>query len=141
MTEHDKNNIMLAEYVGYKTVTISSKDKDFDEQMKKSDLVWIGNDEIKFTKGEKAGNKWSPFFKCFQAEMIIDKIISENKGCVLLITSPVEKNDNWSFSIGDLLDKKENQYFVTTEVCGVGNKYNKARYDFMLKYVSKRMKK
>jgi len=137
MTENDKNNILLAEFAGYKVFTGTTKDKDFDQKILKSDLCFYEDGEIKFTKGNMAGNKWNPFFKGHQAENIVEKILMQNRNSVLLITPPIGKKGNWVFGLGTEVDRKDNQHFINMELFGAGNRFNKARYEFMLRYVKK----
>ncbi len=127
-------NILLAEYSGMKVFTGSTKDKDFDQKIKECDLCQTDEDTIVFSKGNKSGSKYNPFYNSNQADFILDKIASEQKGCIFLIKTPSVKNERFSFSLGCEIDRKENQHFVSTDVIGFGSSIKTAKYDFMVKY-------
>ena len=141
MTDNTKNNILLAEFSGLTVYTGNIQDRDFEKEMKKHDLCYIhADDTIIFNRGNKAGNKYNPYFNSNQADIILEKVISENVGCVFVIGTPKEKRDRWTFSLGTEIDKRENQHFISSELVGFGSNIKSAKYDFLLKYAKKAKK-
>lgn len=133
-----QDNITLAEFIGLKVFTGELNKKDFKQQMDGCDLCLIHADNtIIFNNGEKAGTKFNPFHNQKQADIIMEKIISENKGCIILTTTPKEKDGNWLIGLGSLVNRKDKQFYVELDWMVEGKTHKVVKYNFMLQYAKK----